>query len=139
MKVQDIMTKGAAYLPISTTIREAALKMRELDCGFLPIGDDGNQKLKGVVSDRDLAIRALADGIDPETPVENIVTDKVLYCYQDDDVQTAAESMHDQAIYRIVVLDNESDKQLAGVVSFGDLVRHDEEKQLIRAAKGIWG
>lgn len=139
MKVQDIMTQNATYLPASTTIQEAARKMRELDCGFLPIGDDNDEKLQGVVSDRDLAIRALADGRDPDTPVADILTDHVLYCYQGDDVQTAAESMHDQEVYRVVVLDNENDKQLVGVVSFGDLVRHDAQKQLVRAAKGIWG
>jgi len=138
MKVKEVMTRGADYISVSTTLQEAARKMRDLDCGFLPIGDDNDEQLTGVVSDRDIVIRALAEGLAPNDTVDRIKTDSVLYCYEDDDVQTAAESMHDQEVYRIIVLNNEQEKKLSGIVSFGDLVRHDADKQLVRAAKGIW-
>jgi CBS domain-containing protein len=137
MKVQQAMTGKPEYVPTTMTLRDAAKRMRELDCGFLPIGDSPKGKLKGVVTDRDIAIRGVADGLDPaSTTVQGIKSDKVLYCYQDDDIEAAARSMGEQKVYRLVVLDDAKAKKLCGVISLGDIARHDS-KLAGRVAEGI--
>ena len=138
MRVQDAMTGNATYIAPETTLREAAQKMRELDTGFLPIGDKGQDRLLGVVTDRDLTIRALADGLDPETTrVDQVTKEKVLYCFQDDSLDEAGKSMHDQQVYRLIVLDSREKKRLCGVISLGDIIRHREEGVAGEAMKGI--
>ena len=138
MKISEAMTSNPEYLTPDTTILEAAQRMRDLDCGFLPVSDKKDEKLQGVITDRDITIRAVAENLSPrETPVTNILSGKVLYCYADDDLQSAAQSMHDQQVYRLIVLNNKDDKQLVGVVSLNDIVRHDEEAMAGHAAKGI--
>ncbi len=138
MKVQDVMTHTVEYLSSTATLAEAARKMKELDAGFLPLSDQGNNRLEGVVTDRDIVIRCVAEGKDPNsTTVAEAETDKVLYCFADDDVESVAENMSDQQIHRLVVLNNRDEKQLVGVVSLGDLLRHDQIEIAARAARGI--
>ena len=128
MKVRDLMAPKPEYLGASTTISQAAQKMRDLDCGFLPISDRDDEKLIGVVTDRDITIRGVAEDLPPsETPVKQIASEKVLYCFQDDDIETAAESMRDQQVYRLVVLENETSKKLVGVVTLGDYIRENKD------------
>lgn len=136
--VADIMSDEVEFVPSGTSLAGAAKRMRDLDCGFLPVSDPGRQKLLGVVTDRDIVIRGVAEERDPlMTPVEEVLSNRVLYCYQTDDIAVAATSMHDQQIYRLVVLDNENDKKLCGVVSLNDIVRHDAEGLAARVAHGI--
>lgn len=138
MKVKEIMSGRAEYVAADTTLSEAAKKMRDLNCGFLPIGDSDEDKLQGVVTDRDIVIRGLVDGKDPaNTTVEELKSDKVLYCFEDDDVESAAKSMQDQHVYRLVVLNNSREKRLCGVISLGDLMRNDQEQLATDAAKSI--
>lgn len=138
MQVKEAMTRYAEYIPVGSTLKEAAEKMRRLDCGFLPIGDPTEDRLQGVITDRDIVIRAVADGKDPGlTTVEQCKSDKVLYCFEGDDVEEAAQSMRDQHVYRLIVLDNPQDKRLCGVVSLGDLMRHNQEQIATQAAKSI--
>lgn len=138
MQVQDVMTRNVEYIPSDTTLAQAAIKMRDIDAGFLPIGDSDQDKLQGVITDRDIVVRAIADGRDPEqTAVKDAKSDKVLYCYQDDSVEDAARSMREQQVYRLVVLDSRDSKRLCGVVSLGDVLRHDREDLAGDAAKGI--
>lgn len=138
MQVREIMSKEPTYIAPSTTLKEAAQKMEELDCGFLAIGEKDKDKLTGVVTDRDIAIRAVARGDDPNTTtVEDVKTPKVLYCFEDDDVDEAAENMRDNQVYRLIVLNNEKEKRLRGVVTLGDIVRHNHTRAAEKAAKGI--
>ena len=138
MLVREAMTGHAEYIPSTMTLKMAALKMRELDCGFLPLGDAPEGKLMGVITDRDIVIRGIAEGFDPAvTKVDSIKSDKVLYCFQDDKLADAAKSMHDMQVYRLVVLDNKQDKKLRGVISLGDITRHHEVALAAEAVEGI--
>ena len=138
MQVRDVMSENVDYLEPGTTITQAAERMKELDCGFLPVGDKQDKKLQGVVTDRDIVIRGIAEGLDPKTaPISKVDTEKVLYCFADDDVETAAKSMQDQQVYRLVVLNSRNDKQLCGVVTLGDIMRHDETQVAGEAARSI--
>ena len=138
MQVKDIMSKDAKYVAGNTNLCEAAKMMSMLDCGFLPIGDSEKDKLKGVVTDRDMIMRGLAEDCDPkQTTVEEIMTDKVLYCFEDDSPENAAEDMRKQNVYRLIVLDNKEDKRLAGVVTLGDIVQGDQEKLAGKTMKSI--
>ncbi len=138
MLVREAMSGHAEYIPSTMTLKKAALKMRELDCGFLPIGDSPEGKLLGVITDRDIVIRGIAEGVDPgATTVDSIKSDKVLYCFQDDKLAHAAKSMHDKQVYRLVVLDNKQNKKLCGVISLGDITRHHEVGLAAEAVEGI--
>ncbi len=138
MQVKEIMSKEACYIEPSTTVKEAAQKMREKDCGFLAIGKESEGKLSGVITDRDIAIRSVAEGHDPNsTAVEKVQTPEVLYCFEEDSIEDAAQNMHDNQVYRLIVLNNDSEKRLRGVISLGDIVRHNETRAAEKAAKGI--
>lgn len=129
MQIREIMSTKPEIITPQTTLQEAAEKMRELDCGFLPVG--ANDRLQGMVTDRDIAIRAIAEGRDPkETPVSEIMTEKVLYCFEEDDLRDAARSMKEQQVRRLVVLNNRQDKRLTGVVSLGDIATRCGDEKL---------
>ena len=118
MKVYDIMSSDVQLVTPDDTIQAAAQKMAEADVGFLPVGE--NDKLVGMVTDRDIALRAVARGKNPaKTRVREIMTDKVLYCTEDEDVEEAADTMSNQKIRRLPIVDD--DKRLVGVLSLGDI------------------
>lgn len=138
MQVRDIMNDTVHHISGSATLREAAKQMRKHDIGFLGIRNGDDSRLQGVITDRDITIRGVADGMDPATTkVEEVKSDSVLYCFQNDDLETAVNSMRDQKIYRLLVLDDHESKQLAGVVTLGDIVRHDREGLAESAARDI--
>lgn len=138
MQVRELMTDKPRFIAGSTTLQDAARKMRDLDCGFLPVADEREQRLQGVVTDRDITVRAVADGRDPQkTTVEDVKTDKVLYCFKDDDVADAAKSMQDRQVYRLIVLDNRDNKKLCGVISLGDILRHKQGQLAEKTAEAI--
>jgi|SRR5438128_1998639 len=126
MHIHDVMTLGVECIPPTATIQEAARKMRDLDVGSLPICD--KNRLVGMLTDRDIATRALADGQDPrKAPVRECMTPDVIWCFEDQDVTEACDLMKENQIRRLAVLNR--DKQLVGIVSLGDLAceTHDEE------------
>lgn len=124
MQIREVMTDHPEYVPTNTTLKEAATRMRELDCGFLPLGDDPNGKLQGVITDRDITIRGVAEGLDPNSAtVKDVKTDRVLYCFEDDDMRDVAHNMEEQQVYRLIVLDNRDDKKMCGIVTLGDILR----------------
>lgn len=138
MKVKEIMSEETCYIEPTTTVKEAAQKMREKNCGFLAIGKESDGKLSGVITDRDITIRSVAENHDASaTTVEDVKTSKVLYCFEENSVEDAAQSMHDNQVYRLIVLNNENEKRLRGVVTLGDIVRHDKTRVAEKAAKGI--
>lgn len=140
MKVQEIMTAKVEYLKPGASLREAARKMCELNCGFLPVSDAQENRLLGVLTDRDIVVRGVVDGVDANTTsVAELMTSRVLYCFTADDLSEAIDSMRAQQVYRLVVLNNPDEKRLAGVITLGDIVRHGETDIAERAAQSIAG
>ncbi|KTC77898.1 CBS domain-containing protein [Legionella brunensis] len=128
MDVKEIMTPNPEYLLATSTIAEAAKKMRQLNTGFLPIGDKTTDKLIGTLTDRDIVISALAQGKDLNTPVKNIMHKGVFYCYETDDIKQASKYMKKNQIRRLIVL-NKS-KKLTGILSLGDIAVNCPEDKL---------
>ncbi len=119
MFVREVMTRHAATIGADETLETAARKMKELGVGALPVLDRG--QLSGIVTDRDLAVRALASGADPvRMHVRDAMTPQVIACREDDEVEEAARKMEERAVRRIMVLDREGD--LSGMLSVDDLV-----------------
>lgn len=125
MQLKEIMTPRVEVIHPDTTLQEAAEKMARLDVGPLPVCD--GDRLVGMLTDRDVTVRATAQGRDPRTTrVREVMTEEVLYAFEDDDVQVAAEIMERAQIRRLVILNR--DKRLVGIVSLGDLaVEADQE------------
>ena len=116
-KVRDRMSRDVRLAAPDQTIREAARAMAELGVGALPVAD--GDRLVGMVTDRDLAVRALAEGRGPDTPVREVMTAEVRYCFDHEDLELVARTMGDQQVRRLPVLDHE--KRLVGILSLGDV------------------
>jgi CBS domain-containing protein len=117
-KVRDIMTSDPRCVAPDTKISEAAKIMGELDIGALPICK--NDRLAGMVTDRDIAVRAVAQGRDPtKTTVEETMTEGIVFIYDDEDVEAAARLFETRRIRRLPVLNR--DKRMVGIISLGDL------------------
>jgi CBS domain-containing protein len=126
MHVKDIMTRTIETVRPDNTIQEAAERMKDLDVGPLPVcvGD----QLIGIVTDRDITVRGTALGQDPWTEhVSDVMTRDVVCCYEDQDIQEAAQLMKDKQIRRLVVVDR--NRRPTGIVSLGDLAVqcHDDK------------
>lgn len=130
MQVKDVMTKRPQYLNADATIREVAESMRANDTGFEPLvqGD----KIVCTVTDRDIAIRAVAEGRGPDEKASSIATEKVLYTFEDADVKEALKNMQEQKVQRLIVLNNPDAKDLVGVVSVGDIADKCQDDDLAR-------
>ena len=124
MLLKNVMTPQVEEISPDAEIRDAASKMKSLDIGVLPVVDEG--RVIGMITDRDIAIRAVSRGRGPDTPVRNAMTPKVVYCHEDDDVDTAATVMREEQIRRLLIFDR--DEHPVGIVSLGDLATraHDE-------------
>ena len=126
MKVNEIITHDPQVIRPETALIEAAQKMKSLDIGMLPVCD--GDRLVGVITDRDITVRGVAQGRDTKTArVQEIMTPKVIYCFDDEDVKDVAKKMEKKQVRRLPVLNRE--KRLVGIVSLGDLaVRTGKEK-----------
>ena len=134
MQVKSVMTQSAEWVEPSLKLREAAARMRDKDIGVLPIGE--GDRLVGMVTDRDIVIRALADGKDIEgMTVRDAMTRKVLYCYEDEDIEDVAENMGKNKVRRLPVLNR--DKRLIGMVTIGDIAKKGEEDEAGEALSQI--
>jgi CBS domain-containing protein len=127
MQVRQCMSRAPETLSADASIRECAQRMKQLDTGFVPIAKD--DRLIGVVTDRDLTIRVLADGKSPDDQINSVETQEVLYCMQDDDVKDVLRNMREQEVQRLIVLDNDQDKDLVGVITISDVADHVDEEQ----------
>jgi CBS domain-containing protein len=126
MKLKEIMTSDVEVIHPNDTLQTAARKMRDRDIGFLPVCD--GDRLIGVLSDRDLIVRALAEGMDSKAMIgRELVTSPAIYCFDDQSVDEAAKLMHDNQIRRLVIL-HRGDKRMVGVVSLGDLAVNVDDK-----------
>src|SRR5437763_16151268 len=117
MKVRDVMTSSVEVASPDDTIEHAARKMAELDAGALPVGE--KDKLVGMITDRDIAVRAVAKGLAPVTPIRRVMSTDVKYCFDDEDVDQVVQNMGDVQIRRLPVVNR--DKRLVGIVSLGDI------------------
>lgn len=126
MKVSEVMCPEFEIATPDTTLREAAQMMRDGDFGYLPVGE--NDRLMGTVTDRDIVIRAVAEGIDGGAPVRQIMTENVVYCFEDNEVSEAGDVMRTRQIRRLVVLDR--DKRMVGILSIGDIARDTDDSHL---------
>ena len=126
MNVNEIITRDAEVIRPDTVLIEAAQKMNALDIGMLPVCD--GDRLVGMVTDRDITVRGVAQGCDPRTTrVRDVMTPEVIYCFDDEDVNEVAKKMEEKQVRRLPVLNR--NKRLVGIVSLGDLaVRTGKEK-----------
>ena len=123
MKIRDVMSRDVRLVSPHQTIQEAARLMEEIDAGALPVGE--NDRLVGMITDRDITIRAVAQGLAPDTHVHDVMTQEIHYCFDDQDIEEVAEQMSDLKVRRLPVLDR--NKRLVGIVSLGDIAaQHDE-------------
>jgi CBS domain-containing protein len=117
MKVSEIMTREVRIADPEMSIRDAAGIMAAIDAGFMPVAE--NDRLVGAITDRDIAIRAVAEGLGPDTKVGEVMSRDIKYCFENDDVSDVARNMADIQMRRMPVVNSE--KRLVGVVSLGDI------------------
>jgi CBS domain-containing protein len=122
MRVSEAMTREVRVANPTQTIRDAARIMAEIDAGAVPVGE--NDRLVGIITDRDIAIRAVAEGKGPDTPVRDVMSKDIKYCYDDEDLEHVAENMGELQVRRLPVVNR--DKRLVGIVALGDVARHED-------------
>jgi len=131
MLVREIMNTKPEYINPEMPLTEVAQEMRQFDFGFLPVGE--NEKLIGAITDRDLVIRAMAEGWNfQEKFARDVMTSKVLYCFDDDTIESAAQNMGKNKVHRLIVLDH--DKHLKGIVSLSDIAKNCTNKEVCSEA-----
>ncbi len=117
MKVSEAMSRAVNTISPEQTICDAAKMMAECDVGILPVAE--NDRLVGMITDRDIAIRAVGENQPPDCSVRDIMSKQVLYCFEDEDIDHVARNMGDQKVRRLPVVSR--DKRLVGIVSLGDI------------------
>jgi CBS domain-containing protein len=118
MQIKDVMTTKVQLTDPATKLKEAAAAMRDGDFGLLPVG--ANDRLVGTITDRDITVRAVAEGKDPNTTqVGDVMSEGIHYCFEDQEVEEAARLMSEVQVRRLPILNR--DKRLVGIVALGDL------------------
>ena len=115
-QLKDVMRREVKVISPDATLKEAAVLMRDEDFGMLPVGE--NDRMIGTVTDRDIAIRAVAEGLGCDTSVRDVMSEEVIWCYEDETVERGAEKMSENQVRRLPVVSRE--KRLVGIVSLGD-------------------
>jgi CBS domain-containing protein len=136
MNIKDIMIKKVEVVAPDTLLNEVAKRMQASDCGSVLVGKD--DRLLGVITDRDLALRCVAESHHPaETTAEQVMTKEILYCKDTDSIEDVALDMTKNKVRRMPVLDK--DKRLVGIVSLGDMAMHstDEHHRVCGKALGM--
>lgn len=128
MQAKDVMTTQPQYLKDNVTIREAALTMKNNKTGFEPLTDAN--KVTGVITDRDIAIRVVAEGKSLDDSAKSIATERVLYTYQDEDIESVLQNMTEQQVQRLLVLNDRENKDLVGIVTLGDIANECKSPEL---------
>jgi len=124
MKISECMTPDVRLTDPEMSLREAAQTMAECDAGVLPVGE--NDRLVGMLTDRDIAIRGVARGLGPDAKVREAMTHEVRWCFEDEDSDEVLATMADEQIRRLPVLNRE--KRLVGIISLGDLAKEREKR-----------
>lgn len=133
MKISEVMTRDVKTVRPDQTAKEAATFMLDEDAGSMPVSD--GDKLIGMVTDRDIAVRGVAQGYGPDTPISQIMTENVVSAHEDDDIEDIATKMSRAQVRRIPVLD--SNDRICGIVSLGDLSREADEDCAEQALQGV--
>jgi CBS domain-containing protein len=133
MKIREAMTQDVCLTSPDQTILDAARMMAQIDAGALPVEQD--DRLVGVITDRDIAVRAVAAGKSPDTKVRDVMTREVLYCYDDQDLDTVIRNMGAIKVRRLPVLNR--DKRLVGIISLADFARHHDATMEERALREL--
>jgi CBS domain-containing protein len=134
MKISDFMTRDVRTIAPDRSVREAAQVMSAMDVGALPVGE--NDRLVGMITDRDIAVRVVAEGMECDTPIRDVMSQDVKYCFEDEDASSLAANMSDIQVRRLPVLDR--NKRLVGIVALGDLASAGgSAKHVGKALEGI--
>ena len=134
MKIKDAMTKKIDLVDPNMTVEQAAKLMVKDNIGFLPVGE--NDRMVGMITDRDIVVRAVAHGKNPsQAKVRDVMTEHVLYCYEDESIEIAAQNMADLQIRRMPIINRE--KRLVGILSLADIARRCDSKQAGEALKHV--
>jgi CBS domain-containing protein len=134
MRISERMTRDVELAAPTQTLLDAARMMAELDVGALPVGED--DRLVGMVTDRDIVIRGVAAGRGMDTPIREVMTEQIKYCYEDQTLEEVTKNMGAIQIRRLPVLNR--DKRLVGIVSLGDIATsHESKEQTGEALEGI--
>jgi CBS domain-containing protein len=133
MKISEVMTRDVQTVSPDQPVREAANFMLSADAGSIPVTD--GDRLIGMITDRDIAVRGIARGYGPDTPVRELMTDDLIVVRVDDDIEEAATKMSEAQVRRLPVID--SDERLCGIVSLGDLSRETDDQTASQALEGV--
>ncbi len=133
MKISEVMTRDVQTIQPDQTAQEAAKFMLSGDAGSIPVTD--GERLIGMITDRDIAVRGVAEGRGPDTPVRDLMTDGIVCAGIDEDVDAVAQKMSDAQVRRLPVIDEQ--QKLCGIVSLGDLARETETEAAHEALEGI--
>lgn len=130
MQIKEIMSKKPDFIEPTLSIEEAAEEMWNQDIGFLLIGDPAQDRLIGVLTDRDIVMRCIAKKLNPATTtVSDIMTPKVWYCFENDELESAAKSMKNMQVRRLAVLNDK--KRIVGVLSLSDIAIKSHDAKLL--------
>lgn len=133
MKISDVMTRDVRTVSPDQTAREAASFMLSEDAGSMPVSD--GDRLVGMITDRDIAVRGVAKGYGPDTPISELMSSDVICAREEDDVEEVAAKMGKAQVRRMPVVDSE--QRLCGIVSLGDLARESDGQSANQALEGV--
>ena len=133
MKVSEVMTRDVQTVQPDQPVQQAATFMLNADAGSIPVTE--GDRLNGMITDRDIAVRGIARGYGPDTPVRELMTDDLVIVRLDDDVEDAASKMSEAQVRRLPVIDQ--DERLCGIVSLGDLSRETDSDCASEALEGV--
>jgi CBS domain-containing protein len=132
MEVKQCMTREVCVISPDDTIERAAQLMGQIDAGILPVRE--NDRLVGMITDRDIAVRGVAEGCSPSAKVRDVMSQEVKYCFDDADAEEVLENMAEIQVRRMPVVNH--DKRLVGIVSISDIAK-DEEREAGEALRDI--
>ena len=133
MRVSEVMTRDVRIARPDQTIQQAARLMADIDAGVLPVGNE--ERLVGMITDRDIAVRAVGGGKGPDTPVRDVMSDEVKYCFEDEDIEHVSRNLGDQQVRRLPVVNR--NKRLVGILSLSDVALMHGVRSAGRALEGI--
>ncbi len=134
MKISEIMSSDVQTIAPDQPIQQAARVMLDQDTGAIPVGE--GERLIGMVTDRDITVRAVAEGRGPDTPVREVMSERLLFAWDDQDVEDVALQMSDAQVRRMPVLSRQGER-LVGIVSIGDLATQGDSDAAEAALSGV--
>jgi CBS domain-containing protein len=133
MKVSELMTRDVRVVGPDVTLQQAAEEMAKLDAGVLPVGEQ--DRLIGMITDRDIAVRGIAKGKGPDAQVRDVMSAEVKYCFDDQEVEEVTRNMGEIQVRRLPVINHE--KRLVGILSLGDIALEQSGNDAGQALKDI--